>query len=95
MNRLKETREERKETLKEVSEALNIPYQTYRNYEIGKREPKDKEIWNKLADYFNVSVPYIMGIDESKGDMISIPVSEYERLKSIEKQLNSIKQILE
>lgn len=69
MNRLKKIREERQESLKEVSEALNIPYQTYRNYEIGKREPKDKEVWNKISEYFNVSVAYLMGISDSKNEL--------------------------
>lgn len=62
MNRLKALREEKGVSLTEISESLGIPYQTYRNYEIGKRKPKNQEIWEKLADYFNVPVPYIMGL---------------------------------
>lgn len=37
MNRLKELRNEKDLSLKELSEALSIPYQSLRNYEISKR----------------------------------------------------------
>ncbi|UNM90564.1 helix-turn-helix domain-containing protein [Vagococcus sp. CY52-2] len=47
-----------------------------------------------IADLGNVTVDYLMGIDEEKDDMISIPVAEYERLKEAEEKLNSIKEIL-
>lgn len=65
MNRLRELREQKNLTLNDVSLALEIPYQTYRNYEIEKRQPKDQETWKNLADYYGVSVPYIMGISDS------------------------------
>lgn len=65
MNRLRELREQKNLTLNDVSLALEIPYQTYRNYEIEKRQPKDQETWKNLAEYYGVSVPYIMGISDS------------------------------
>lgn len=65
MNRIKELRKDRKITITELSEALKIPQSTLTNYENGKRSPRDEETWEKLANYFGVSVPYIMGLTDS------------------------------
>ncbi len=71
MNRLRELREDCGKSLGDVSNELGIPYQTYRNYEIGKREPRDSKTWQQLADYFEVSVPYIMGVSDIKNELNS------------------------
>lgn len=39
---------------------LNLPYQTYPNYELGKREPDIATI-AKLADKFNTTTDYLTG----------------------------------
>lgn len=59
-NRLKELRNQRKLTLDDIEEKTGIKRGTYSNYENGKTEPK-METWQKLADYYGVSVPYIKG----------------------------------
>lgn len=64
MNRIKELREEKGESLVEASKNSGIPYQTFRNYEIGKRKPNGENAV-KLADYFGVSVAYIVGTGTS------------------------------
>lgn len=64
MNRIKELRKDRKITITELSEALKIPQSTLTNYENGKRSPRDEETWEKLANYFGVSVPYVMGLND-------------------------------
>ncbi|HEK9331078.1 TPA: helix-turn-helix transcriptional regulator [Streptococcus equi subsp. equi] len=51
--------------MKSISEALDISYPTLSSYNQGIRKPK-KENAQKLADYFGVSVAYILGIDEEK-----------------------------
>ena len=66
MNRLRELRKEKKLTLKEVSSQLEqnnlkISPDALAKYERGDREPK-LETWQKLADFFGVSVPYLQGI---------------------------------
>lgn len=66
---------------------------TVSNWETGKNLPNNERL-KKIAELGNVSVPYIMGVDDANKDMISIPVSEYERLKQAEEQLNNIKEIL-
>lgn len=60
MNRLKELRKEQGLTLDEIQSKTGINRGTYNNYESGKTEPKPKT-WQALADYFNVSVPYLQG----------------------------------
>ena len=65
MNRLKELRESKNLTFKELSNELksrnvSISPDSLSKYERGARNPKiDK--WQALADYFNVSVPYLRG----------------------------------
>lgn len=60
MNRIKELRKEKGLTLDEIQSKTGINRSTYNNYENGKTEPKP-ETWQALADYFNVSVPYLQG----------------------------------
>ena len=60
MNRLKELRKEKGLTLMELSKEVQIPNNTLSQYENEKRKPK-LETWQALADYFNVSVPYLQG----------------------------------
>lgn len=60
-NRIKTLRKAQKITLREVATSLNTSNQNVSNWENGKTEPK-LETWQKLADYFNVPVPYLQGI---------------------------------
>ena len=62
-NRLKELRQKNSLTLEKMGEKVGIAKNTLSRYESGKREPK-LEVWQKLADFFNVSVPYLQGLDE-------------------------------
>ena len=68
MNRIRELRKEKKLTLKEVSSQLEqnnlkISPDALAKYERGDREPK-LETWQKLADFFGVSVPYLQGVSD-------------------------------
>ena len=49
------------EFVKEDSEIKSVSYATISRWERGENEPK-LETWVKLADFFNVSVPYLQGI---------------------------------
>lgn len=68
MNRIKELRQKNNLTLKELGQKIGMANNTLSQYETGKREPK-LETWNKLAEYFNVSIPYLQGIDEDIYDL--------------------------
>lgn len=60
MNRIKDLRIDKDMKQLELAEILNITRATLSDYEVEKTEPK-KDIWIKLADYFEVSIDYLMG----------------------------------
>lgn len=59
-NRLKELRQKKNLTLKKLGKHVGMLDSTLSQYENGKREP-GREVWQKLADYYGVSVPYLKG----------------------------------
>ena len=61
--RLKELREERGLTQKEISSALNIHSVTYLHYEKDQREPPLK-VLAELAIFFDVSTDYLLGLTD-------------------------------
>lgn len=64
--RLKELRKKNNITQEQVAKHLGVKRSTYSNYEYGNREP-DNETLNKIADYFEVSVDYLLGRDGNRG----------------------------
>lgn len=50
--------------LKEISEITGIGYSTLGNYNQGSRTPNVKNA-QILADYFGVSIPYLLGLDDN------------------------------
>lgn len=75
-NRLKQLRKEKGLTLDEIQNQTGIKRGTFNNYEAGKTEPK-LETWQKLADFFGVSVPYLQGIETSTEDRIINILNKY------------------
>ena len=61
-NRLKELRQKNSLTLKELGSKIGIPNNSLSQYENGRRQAK-LEVWQKLADFFDVSVPYLQGFE--------------------------------
>lgn len=62
MERLYELRKEKNVLQQTVADAVGISRQAYGLYETGKREP-DLETLSKIADYFGVTVDYLLGRD--------------------------------
>ena len=60
MNRIKELRLNNNKTQKDIADYLGLTESAIACYEKGKRTPKP-ETWRALADYFDVSVPYLRG----------------------------------
>lgn len=60
MNRIKELRLNNNKTQKDIADYVGLTKQAISAYESGFRNPKPKN-WQALADYFNVSVPYLKG----------------------------------
>lgn len=63
MNRIKELRQKNSLTLRGLGSKINMSSSRISQYETGKREPK-LETWQALANFFNVSVPYLQGIED-------------------------------
>ena len=58
--KLLELRKQHNKTQQELAEYLNTKHQTYGAYEKGINEPSIKTLI-KLADYYNVSIDYLVG----------------------------------
>ena len=65
VNKLRELRKKKKYTLDDIEAKTGVKRGTYNNYESGKTEPKPST-WEALANFFNVSVPYLKGYGYSK-----------------------------
>lgn len=61
-NRLKELRLNHGYTLDDIESRTGIKRGTYSNYENHNTEPK-LETWQQLASFFDVSVPYLQGLE--------------------------------
>ncbi len=58
--RIRDLREDADLTQKQVGEAINVPQRTYAYYESGQRMVPP-QVLCALADFYNVSVDYILG----------------------------------
>ena len=74
-NRIRELREDRDLTQKEVGVILNMSQTGYNQYEIGKNDIPTR-VLIKLADFYNTSVDYLLGITDEK--------KSYPRVKKTE-----------
>lgn len=62
-NRIKELRKNKGLSQSQLANKVGISNQVISFYENNKREPKI-ETWQALADFFDVTVPYLQGIDD-------------------------------
>lgn len=91
-NRLKELRQNRDVMQLELAKTLNVHKTTISNWENGKRFP-DEDMLNKIAEYFNVSMNYLLGKDEIiEGESISNAIKRrvYLEMTDDGKIINSI-----
>ena len=79
MNKLKELRKTHKINQDELAKYLNISRQAYSHYEIGARQPSPETL-KKLADYFNVSVDYLLERTESDEDRLIKNIGGFDLL---------------
>lgn len=89
MNRLRKLRKLNKLTLQELSETLEAGYsfrvsdsQIY-SYETGKRKPRDERFWEYIADFFEVSIPYLMGYDQPEKSIADLKEKLVDAIKEI------------
>ncbi len=93
MNRIKELREKNNLRQVDVSAETGIDQRSLSNYETGKTNPDSFTII-KLADFFNVTCDYLLGVTDSEYSNLQVIVKELEdikkRIDTIQKYLNSI-----
>ncbi|MCI7714617.1 MAG: helix-turn-helix domain-containing protein [Lactobacillus johnsonii] len=84
MNRIKEIRLQKKVSQKDLAESIDITRQAISLYEKNLRTPSPK-VWQALADYFNVSVPYLQGattyevLDSAERDIYNYVIKAMDR----------------
>ena len=65
MNRLKQLRQEKKQSQKELAENIGVHYRTLQNWENEESQIKPEKA-QQLADYFGVSVGYLLGYENNR-----------------------------
>lgn len=65
MNRLKELRQSKKKTQQEMADIVGVTKRTYIYWEQGERQIKPEKA-KVLADYFGVTVGYLLGLDTTE-----------------------------
>lgn len=65
-DRLRMLREDRDITQKELGQIVGVSDRVIGYYEANNRFPKDENTLKALADYFNVSLDYLLGRNENK-----------------------------
>lgn len=69
----------------EFCKAANISFNTYQNYEAGKRTPT-AEILIKLADFYGVSTDYLLGRETGEPETIDKLAGEFN-MSALEKEI--------
>lgn len=87
---LKMLRELKSKNQQEVCEALNIEQSTLANYENNRRVPKI-DILIKLAEYYNVSTDFLLGIEKS-GDNDYSDFQLFEETFDFKDRIHSVMQ---
>lgn len=70
-NRLKVIRKANNLTLDDIAKETGIKRGTYNNYENSKTNPSP-ETWQKLSNYFGLSVPYLQGYNPEAKDIFNV-----------------------
>ena len=76
--RIKELREDKKESQQKLAMLLNVSQTMISRYELEQAYP-DVEMLIKLAQHFGVSVDYLIGVSESKLPYTKSNLSEQEQ----------------
>lgn len=76
---IKQLRINSNKTQEEIAKILNMPQSSYQHYENGRSEPNIEKLI-KLADYYNVSLDYLVG-RHFKDDLGFIEPEDYAYIK--------------
>ena len=100
-DKLRQLREERNLSQKQVAEKLNISLRTYASYELNQRKPRTEDKLKEIADFFGKDVDYLKiddidrkveNIERYRREEIRQRISEYENsiLEQIVPFLNNL-----
>ncbi len=89
-NRIKVLREDRDMKQSDLAKEVGIDQRTISNYETGKSNP-DSVALIKLADFFNVSIDYLVG--RTRIDFYS-SIDKKEAISDIQNMLEELKKII-
>lgn len=87
--RLVDLRKKRKLTQQDIADRLHMTRSTYAQYEIGRRVP-DYETLEKLADFFEVSIDYLVGRDTTLMETKKVNNDKEITIKLIEEQAKKL-----
>lgn len=87
MNRIAELRKQKGLKQIDFASAMGVSQSTLSNWETG-RNQADPDSLIKLADYFNVTVDYLMGRDEEKKNPLT--PEESERVNKFDELFSSL-----
>ena len=71
-----------------ISKILNISQVSYGRYELGISEPTIESLI-KLADFYNVSLDYLVGRSKTKENYVLVPEDLFVKLTSVIKEIDS------
>ncbi len=80
-------RKEKKITQEEMAKILNITQRTYSGYELSQTEPNIETLC-KLADYFNVSIDYLVGREKNR-ELITKNYQQKKELLQLSEKLTN------
>lgn len=63
--RIRELRTQKGLTQAQLALRLNMSVRTVKNYELGTSLPRTRDIYQRLADFFNVNINYLLAEDEA------------------------------
>ena len=100
MNRIKELRQQKGVSVKKIADEVGLSQSMLSSYENGTRSPRDDETWGRLANYFGVSISYLMGLTDKvvsppQGDALWRPQSIIIDAKRVQEEYIDNKKPLE
>lgn len=82
MNRIKELRKRERLTQQELADKVQTTRVTVSNWETG-RHALNANKANRLADFFEVSIPYLMGYDQPEKSIADLKEKLVDAIKEI------------
>ncbi|OBR96718.1 XRE family transcriptional regulator [Clostridium autoethanogenum] len=92
-NRIRNLREEKSISQLELAKILNIGNTTLSQYESDKRVPSDT-VKKKIAEYFGISLDYLMGLTDTKEPKINIPQEYSDKYKVTKKDIEQHNEVI-